>query len=1050
MVSDASEALEERPAPSARRKQRVALFLSGAIVLVAAGIWLLRAPIADNFISDQLQQRSVKAQYRIISIGPRTQTLADLVIGDPKSPDLVARRVEVDIGWTWSGPAVSGVRADGVRLFGRWQDGRLSLGEVDKLLPERTDEPFSLPELDVTLSDARARIDTPWGVFGARVDGAGPLRENFRGQVALVSENLAVFGCQARRVSAFGTLRVAAGSPSFAGPARATKLACQAGNTSLARVDAQLEASLGADLGSWSGEVDAAGTELRAAGGSVDAITARGAFRGSPAATKLDYDLTGRDGRYADIEVAGWSLIGTLDAGAGLTARARLAFARANAPPPLQARIANSAVALRASPIGPIADQITLGAARALTSLSGEADVLLVGDARTRRIEIIGTRLRSASGARLTGDASSRLSVLIAGTRPKLLLDGRWQLEGGGLPDVSVQLKRAADGRLSGQALLKPLVAGDSRLALTPVKISGDRSGKMRLASTVSLSASLAGGRVDGLTVPFDALIQPNGDFALVGGCQQVTLEGAALAGVQLGNNAVQLCSARGRPLLAYRGGRLSGDLALVAPMLKGKTGDSALVVQAARLQYGLATGKLVLDGLAVMVGEGEAATNFAADRINGVVAGGVLSGQLLGAMGEIGEIPLSMSDIAGDWAWQAGALTLGGGLVVSDQQPLPRFAPLISRDARLTFADGRIAATANFAEQSTNTPIGRTDIAHEFAGGTGSADLVIMSMRFNDAFQPDQLTPLALGVIANASGTVVGRGRIDWNGDGVTSSGTVTTAGSDFAAAFGSVNGASTTIVFDDLIGFRTAPGQRISLDEINPGIPVVGGVIDYQLLDSKQIRIEGGRWPFAGGELTLKPTVLDFDVNAVRRLEFELHGVDAVVFLSEFGFDNLSAKGVFDGVLPVEFSGLGGRIVDGKLVARSGGGEVAYVGELSNYNLGIFANYAFNMLKSLSYDEMIISLNGELDGEMLTDVRIVGLGQGETASRNIITRQIEKLPIIFNVRINAPFRQLIGSARSLYDPSVLIDQNRDALIEAQRAAAEASVQPSESEPVP
>ncbi len=324
------------------------------------------------------------------------------------------------------------------------------------------------------------------------------------------------------------------------------------------------------------------------------------------------------------------------------------------------------------------------------------------------------------------------------------------------------------------------------------------------------------------------------------------------------------------------------------------------------------------------------------------------------------------------------------------------------------------------------------------------------MAMRFNENFQPDQLTPLALGIIANTRGTLAGRGRIDWNADGVTSSGTFTTAGSDFAAAFGSVRGASTTIVFDDLLGFRTRPGQRASIDEINPGIPVIGGLIDYQLLDANKIQIEGGRWPFAGGELTLKPTTIDFDVNAVRRLEFELHGVDAGVFLTEFGFDNINAKGVFDGVLPVEFSGLGGRIVDGRLVARSGGGEVAYIGELTNYNLGVFANYAFNMLKSLAYEEMTITLNGDLDGEMLTDVKIVGLKQGSTAERNIITRQLEKLPIVFNVKINAPFRQLIGSARSLYDPSVLIDQNRDALIEAQRAAEGTSVQPPESEPVP
>jgi translocation and assembly module TamB len=186
------------------------------------------------------------------------------------------------------------------------------------------------------------------------------------------------------------------------------------------------------------------------------------------------------------------------------------------------------------------------------------------------------------------------------------------------------------------------------------------------------------------------------------------------------------------------------------------------------------------------------------------------------------------------------------------------------------------------------------------------------------------------------------------------------------------------------------------------------------------------------------------------VRRFEFELRGVDAAIFLTELGFENISASGVFDGVLPVEFSGLGGQIVGGRLIARAGGGHVAYVGELSNYNLGTMANFAFNMLKSLQYEAMEIGLNGELDGEMLTDVKITGLSQGEGASRNLITRQLEKLPIEFNVKINAPFRQLISSAKSLYDPSVLIDQNLFQLIEAQRARQQAPVQPRESETVP
>ena len=64
--------------------------------------------------------------------------------------------------------------------------------------------------------------------------------------------------------------------------------------------------------------------------------------------------------------------------------------------------------------------------------------------------------------------------------------------------------------------------------------------------------------------------------------------------------------------------------------------------------------------------------------------------------------------------------------------------------------------------------------------------------------------------------------------------------------------------------------------------------------------------------------------------------------------------------------------------------------------------------------------------------------------------------MPLVFNVKIQAPFRQLITSAKGFYDPTLLIEQNLSTLLrvqeEAEAAAAAASkpVQPPESEPMP
>jgi translocation and assembly module TamB len=1039
---------DEQAAPSAvPARRRGWLFAAGAIGAIGAALWFLRAPLADNIVEDQLDSRGVRASYRIEAIGPRTQTLTDVVIGDPARPDLIARRVEVDLGWRWSGPVVSAIRADGVRLHGRWVDGRVSLGEVDKLLPPPTDEPFAFPDIAVSLDDVRARLVTPWGDFGARLDGSGLLRQNFRGKIAVVTDKLAAASCGTGKATAFGDIRIESGRPRFMGPVRVEQLICTNG-ARVARADVAVETRLTEDFRQWSGKLDLAVLGAGVRGGRVERIGGTMDFAGNAAAAKADFALAGTTARIDDAIIGTLNLNGNAVVGPQPGGQAKLTFADARLPARYHSALRQTG--LDAGPLTPILQQILGSAAGAANGvLTGEAQLALVNQSGTRRLDVIAPQLRSASGAQVSGDARSRVSILFAETGPLALIDGRWRLAGGGLPGADMTLLRRRDGSLTGRATFAPVTAGTARLAVSPVTITGDRTGAMRLATKVALSGPVAGGRVDGLTMALTGTLRANGDFALAGGCQPVTLERAVLGGFQLGRNALQLCAAPGAPLLAYRAGRLTGEVRVANPVIAGRSGANPVQLRAARLRYALATGALRIDDLTAAIGTGDAATNFSAAAIRGQASGAAFAGQVDGARGEIGTIPLLMSKIAGDWRWADGALTLNGGLEVSDTAVPPRFYPLVSRDAALRFADGRITATAAFAELVKDAPVGRAVIAHDFASAAGSADLIVDGLRFTQGFQPRDLSPLTLGVIANARATVGGRGQVRWTADGVTSNGSFTTAGSDFAAAFGSVSGATTTINFDDLIGLHTPPGQRISVDQINPGFPVLGGLIDYQLLDANRIRIEGGRWPFAGGELRLKPTTLDFDVSAVRRLEFELSGVDAAVFLSELGFQNINASGVFDGILPVEFSGLGGRIVGGRLVARPGGGEVAYVGELTNRDLGIFANYAFNTLKSLSYDDMVIGLNGDLDGEMLTDVKIIGLGQGAGADRNIITRQIEKLPIVFNVRVNAPFRQLISSAKSLYDPTVLIDQNLFALIEAQRKAATPVVQPPESEPV-
>jgi hypothetical protein len=157
--------------------------------------------------------------------------------------------------------------------------------------------------------------------------------------------------------------------------------------------------------------------------------------------------------------------------------------------------------------------------------------------------------------------------------------------------------------------------------------------------------------------------------------------------------------------------------------------------------------------------------------------------------------------------------------------------------------------------------------------------------------------------------------------------------------------------------------------------------------------------------------------------------------------------------------FDEKGGRIENGRLKVRAGGGTLAYVGEVSQEDTGFWGNLAFQALKSLRYRSLELVMNGPLAGEMVTEVRFEGVGQGEGAKRNFILDRLQKLPFIFNVRIKAPFRGLIDSAASFYDPKRLIQRNLPALLEEQRkrttppapaVPAPTPIQPAESEKLP
>lgn len=1037
-----------------RRRRRIVRWIAALLALCCAAIvllWIQRKPIARNFVDSELRKRGVRGSYEIAEFGVGRQRIERLVLGDPARPDLTADWVELRIGVGFGAPHLSAVRAGGVRLRGRLVDGVLTLGELDKLMPAPSGKPFTLPDLRVELDDARMRLDTRYGAVGLKLDGGGHLQDGFRGKLAAIAPGLALGGCRLARVTAYVDLRIVDRSPAIAGPVRADGTDCGDLGARAGRANLAVDAALSEAFDAWTGNVrlelaDAAYREARLSG-----LSGRVDFGGGIKGTKGAARLAARG--FATPQAAGTGL--ELDGNysvAGDAARFEGTAAAANA------RLADGSLAsVRAlaetgagTPVGPLA--------RALSDALVKAGMATAADAafRVEQRGGAGTLSLTRFAARSTSGAVVELGkgAGLAFTWPDgaARIDATLALSGGGLPEGTMRIAQTvAGGPVSGEARFAPYSAGGSTLAFTPIRFTARGDGA-QFDTRVTLDGPLGDGRVAGLTLPVAGLFDTRGNLVVNRSCAPLEWRSLSISGLTLGASRLGLCPVEGGALLVRSQGRTLGGASIVAPRLAGRLGSSPVSLAASGARMKLGDGTLGLADVAVRLGAPDSQTRLDIGLLDGRIAGGGIAGRFSGLAGKIGAVPLLISQGEGDWRLLNGGLTLAGALQVADEAQPPRFQPLVSRDFTLALVNGRIDAKGSLLTPKTGVAVANVDIVHRLASGTGEAALTVPGIRFGEALQPEELTSLALGVVANVRGTVSGRGDIRWTPNGVTSDGLFRTDDTSLAAAFGPADGLSGEIRFTDLLALETAPGQLLRLREVNPGVPVSDGELRYQLLAGQRVRIEGGHWPFAGGELVLDPAVIDLGATE-RRLTFRVVGLEAASFINTFEFDNLNATGKFDGVLPMIFDQQGGRIEGGYLKVREEGGTLAYVGEVTNAELNFFARIAFDALKSIKYKRLTIGLNGAIDGELVSDIRFDGVNQqGIEKGRGGLFEQILGRQFIFNIKITAPFRGLMTTAKSFYDPSILV---RDALPKGAQPVDNAApetpppVQPKESEPV-
>lgn len=1015
---------------------------AGTLLLAGGGVWLWtqRAPIATSYIDDALTARNVPASYRLARVGFRTQRIENIRIGDPLRPDLTADWAEIRLAVGLGGVSVRAVDAGGVRLRGQLVDGKVSLGAIDRLLPAgESGQPFTLPDIALTAQDMRLELVTPQGLVLARLDGKGSLRDGFSGALAIGSDRLAAGGCDLIAPRARLGLEIEAGRPTLNGPIEAASLVCAGTVLDAPRID--LDARGDSDLARWRGtaairrgRLAAGEVRLGGLGGTVE-------FDASAAGVKGKANLLVEQAKYAGSTVRYGVVRGdySLDPRTGdfdLTGQARMSAVRAD--PALVAGLVRQMASADAMPIGPVLTAWAAAIRQAARNVEGSVGFSAHHGARGGVVRIERFEANAVGGGYLLLRGEGAEGLGWRWPDGGAVVNASVELKGGGLPQLVMSLRQAVPGApLSGSATLAPYQAGGARLRLTPVLFGPAAGGGTAITSRATLDGPLADGRITGLDVPLSVWLGRGGAFAVNRRCVPLAFERLMIAGTTIGRSSLPLCPLGGALVGRGASGPLYGGARIAAPRLRGRVGDQPLTMEARSLSVRVARPGFALEALAVRLGDPAAPTRLDVASLDGAVGSRGFSGRFDGATGRIGAVPLLMSEGAGGWRLAAGALSLDGAIRVADaEQAAPRFHPLAANDVRLTLKDGLIGASATLREPRSALPVTRAVIRHDLSSGKGDARLDVDDLRFGKALQPEAITPLTLGMIANVDGAVVGQGRIRWADGAVTSDGEFRTDDLDFAAAFGPVTGLKGVIRFTDLLGLVTAPDQRVTIAEVNPGVAVNDGLIRYRILPDRKLAVSSGIWPFSGGTLTLEPTVLDMGQPVARRLTFRISALDAATFVQQLEFKNIAVTGKFDGVLPIVFDAHGGRIENGALSVRPGGGTLSYVGDVTNADLGRVARIAFDALKSMRYDRLTIELDGDLDGEIVSRVRFDGTNdrpEESARSGGIVGRllaPVTRLPFRFNITITAPFRGLVNSAQTFVDPSLLLRNSSSGVV--------------------
>ncbi|TPW03875.1 MAG: hypothetical protein FD124_2825 [Alphaproteobacteria bacterium] len=718
---------------------------------------------------------------------------------------------------------------------------------------------------------------------------------------------------------------------------------------------------------------------------------------------------------------------------------------------------------LAGTPLGRLVSSGREATDSALTRFSTAAILQLDWRAGAGRLSFPGpVTAQAASGGVVTATPVESGRPVLMLLLPSGDIEGgaRLTMEGGGLPPATLALTRftRSDATFDAEGVVRiaDWRAAGGRLDLANTQFtmkSADGKGVFSMDGAVAFDGATEAIRVRDLRAPLRLDASWGGGYRVVlrDGCTPVEAAAIGLPGHTLDGRRVSLCPGADGVLMGEdSAGRMFGGFTIDGAAFTGRMDDAARkpVSFAARRIEGRFTGPQSNSHLEIAVANPAYVVDFAPDRRI----------RFSGGLFEDPAVPSNVTEIAARWSsgpeGGRNVVRLRDGVAtITDRKPAtaetpdatqwtPRYNMLQLVDFDASLVGASIDATGGIdlidmsepaAKRKEPRRLAAVHARHDLKTGEGSADVVNPALLFGRNLDLYEITELARGVVDSMQGPVGVNLHAEWNNDGFGTGGHVTLADVNLnAASLGPVSGLSGDIALDDLALLTTPPGQTLTIRQLNPGVIVENGVITFQMLASDRVQMESASWPFAGGVLSVDPQIVQIGDDEFR-MTLSLNDVDVARLLRQLDLKDLTATGTVEGSFPLVFS-RDGAAIDGVGVLRAApeGGTISYTGSAGGGLVGA-PQIAFEALRSFAYDDLLLELSGQLDGELVSAIRFtgtnrepVGITTGGVAAPIPGFGRVTAtgLPFRFTVSVRAPFRRLMQTSEGIQDARPLVDE--------------------------